>query len=60
MKQYRKARKGEMTCWDCCHRSRPDKWSNRIRCLCGRRGRWGPAVGRKMTCDNFYPREDNP
>jgi len=56
MRNYRKAKKGEVTCEECVHSLEPQWFSNRIRCGCGngfgRGPRYAYAVGRKNTCDS--------
>ena len=47
---YRRASSGQLTCWDCCYRTKPNKRGNRIRCVIDH---WRPIVGRKMCCDRL-------
>lgn len=50
MENYRKAKKGDITCEQCGY-SHKRPFSNRIECLFATGWYGGYAVGRKMTCD---------
>lgn len=51
MKNYRKARKGDIKCKECCHSHKPSFPGTRIRCAPGYPAHVSYAVGQNMTCD---------
>jgi hypothetical protein len=59
MKDYRRARKGEIKCRDCEHGRRPMRPGNRYRCTFrGPCSGYEPAVGEKHTCAHAEARVD--